>query len=305
MELEAESPEPNPTWLPVVPVQSETVAVATFQWKRLPITRKVLLRYVAYALAIVLACAALAYGVSAAGAASYGARTEIYYPLNGALASGNFLREDRALSTQLVAMKSHAVLDPVAAQFKMTYDALSKKELVSILENSEVVRIEVDDASAAKAQSIVGAIAKSYLKTQPDQDTLTEAFLNKQITSLESQIGSLTSRFDALEATRLASATLANPNPPVTPAETALQSQITANNSEVASLQSRLDAVTVDQLQQPHVSQLTQPYQNGKVAPTPVRAAAAGALAGIMIAAIALTMLLRRRIKRQPLDQLG
>ena len=305
MELEAESNPPNRTWTPVVPVPSETVAVAMFQWKRLPISRQIVFRYLAYALAIVLACAALAYGASAAGSKSYGARTEIYFPLNAALSSGSFLREDRALSTQMVAMESHAILDPVAAQFHLSYSALAKKEVVTVLQNSEVIRIEVDDRSASQAKTIVGEIAKAYLKQVPNQDATTATFLNRQITSLNSQLGTLTVQFNDLEAKRQAQASVTNPNPPESPAELAVQSEITNLNGQVATLQGRLDAVTVDNLQQPHVEQQTPPYVlSGPVAPKPMRAAAAGALAGIMLAAVALTLLFRRLLKRVPIDQL-
>ena len=112
---------PNRAWAPVVPVPSETVAVAMFQWKRLPISRSEIGRYLAYALAIVVACAALGYLVSSVGSKTYGARTEIFYPLNQNLAAGSFLREDRNLSTQIVALKSHAVLDPVAHRLTVEF----------------------------------------------------------------------------------------------------------------------------------------------------------------------------------------
>jgi capsular polysaccharide biosynthesis protein len=305
VELEAESTPPNHSWTPVVPVPSETVAVAVFQWKRLPISRKVLLRYLALALAIVIACAGLAYGLSSMSTKTYGARTTIYYPLNQALSSGSFLREDRALSSAMVDMQSHRVLDPVAAQFHLTFDALSKKEIVTVLQDSEVIQIEVDDRSASQAESIAGAIAKSYLQQVPDQDASTASFLDKQITSLNTQLGTLTTQFNDLEAKRQAQSSLTNPNPPESPAELSVQSQITNLNGQVATLQSRLDAVTIDNLQQPHVGQQTLPYAlSGPVAPKPMRAALAGALAGIVLAAVALTLLLRRLLKRLPLDQL-
>jgi capsular polysaccharide biosynthesis protein len=305
VELEAESTPSNRSWTPVVPVPSETVAVAMFQWKRVPISRKVILRHLAYALAIVLACAGLAYGASAAGSKSYGARTEIYFPLNAQLASGSFLREDRALSTQVVVMESHSILDPVAAQFHLSYAALSKKEVVSVLQNSEVIRIEIDDRSASQAKLIAGEIAKSYLKQVPNQDTAIAAYLNKQIASINNQLGTLTTQFNDLEAKRQGQASAVNPNPPETPAELSVQSEIGNLNGQVATLQGRVDAVTVDNLQQPHVQQQTQPYVlSSPVAPKPMRAALAGALAGIMLAAVALTLMFRRLLKRVPIDQL-
>ena len=303
--MEAENIAPNRSWTPVVPVPSETVAVAMFQWKRLPISRKVIFRFLAYALAIVIACGALAYGVSAMGTKTYGARTTIYYPLNAALSTGSFLREDRALSSAMVDMESHRVLDPVAAQFHLTFDALAKKEIVSVLQDSEVIQIEVDDRSASQAKSIAGAIASSYLKQVPNQDETTAAFLNKQIAGINNQLGTLQTQFNDLESRRQSQASITNPNPPESPAELSVQSQINNLNGQVTTLQGRLDAVTVYNLQQPHIEQQTPPYTlSGPIAPKPMRAALAGALAGIMLAAIALTFLIRRQLKRVPIDQI-
>jgi len=305
VELEAESTPTNRSWSPVVPVPSETVAVAMFQWKRLPLSKGVVLRYLAYAVVIVVACGGLAYAASSVGAKSYGARTEILYPLNQQNASGTFLREDRALASQQVMMTSHSVLDPVAAKFHLSYSQLASKETVSVLIDSEVLRIEVDDHSRSTAQAIVGAIATNYLKQVPDEDALTETHLNNELKSINAQLGTLTPQFNTLEEARQRSATVTNPNPAETPSELAVQSQISGLNQQVTAIQSRLDTVTVNQLQQPHVTQLTQPYLlTGPVAPKPLRAALAGALAGIMVAAIAVGVLVRRRLRRLPLDQL-
>jgi len=305
VELEAENAAPNRSWTPVVPVPSETVAVAMFQWKRLPISRQLLTRYITYALIIVLGCAALAYAVSALGAKSYAARTEIYYPLSANNPAGSSLRVDRGLSTQMVAMEGHAVLDPVAAKYHLTYDALAKKEIVTLLQDSEVIRIEVDDKSAVRARAIARDIAASYLKTQPNTEAQTQTFLNTQIAGVNRQLASLSAQFNSLEEQRQKSATIANPNPAETPAELSVAANVASLNNELTSLQSRLDAVTVGNLSTPHVSQLTKPYTLGSpVAPKPLRAALAGALAGIMVAAIVLAFLLRRHLKRQPLDQL-
>ena len=53
--------------------------------------------------------------------------TEIYYPLSANNPAGSSLRVDRGLSTQMVAMEGHAVLDPVVARYHMSYDALGRK----------------------------------------------------------------------------------------------------------------------------------------------------------------------------------
>src|ERR1700753_3729048 len=103
-----------------------------FQWKRLPITKKIVLRYTALFVAIVIGCSVVGYLVSAMSPAKYGARSEITYPIPANMSSGDFMRQERTLQTQLVAMKSQAVLQPVADQYKMTVKQLSKKVTATV-----------------------------------------------------------------------------------------------------------------------------------------------------------------------------
>jgi capsular polysaccharide biosynthesis protein len=301
VELEAES-KAHRTWTPVLQVPEETVAIATFQWRRVPLTRPVILRLLAIAAAIVIGCGVFAYGVSAAGAKTYGARSEILYPLNAEIASGSFLREDRTLSTQLVAIKSRTVLTPVALKYHMTVDELSKQVVATILQDSEVIRIEVDDASQARAQQLVADVARQYLQnTGQDKNAQVEKHLHDQIDGLNAEQNTLTARLSAAQSDRENSA---DPNTP-SALELQLQAQLSNLNDQIGSLTTQLNSAQVSDLQTPQVQQLTQPYEVGKVAPKPLRAGIAGALAGMMIAAGVVVLLIRRRLKQLPLDQFG
>ena len=299
MELEAES-KAQRTWTPVLQVPEETVAVATFQWKRVPLTKGVVLRLLAVAAAIVVVCGALAFGVSEMLPKTYGARTEIVYPLNAEIASGSTLRQDRTLSTQLVAIKSRTVLTPVALKYHMTADALSKKIVASVLSDSEVIRIEADDASQAKALAIVSDVAKEYIKNAANtSDAQAEAQLSRQISDLNGQITLLTNNLSAAQARRQNSAT---PNT-ASPEEVQLQTQLSNANSQLNSAQTQLTQLSLNDVQSPKLKQLTQPYEAGKVAPKPIRTGIAGILAGMMIAAGVIVLLLRRRLRNLPADQ--
>jgi len=299
VELEAES-KAQRTWTPVLQVPEETVAVATFQWKRVPLTKGVVLRLLAVAAAIVVVCGALAFGVSEMLPKTYGARTEIVYPLNAEIASGSTLRQDRTLSTQLVAIKSRTVLTPVALKYHMTADALSKKIVASVLSDSEVIRIEADDASQAKALAIVSDVAKEYIKNAANtSDAQAEAQLSRQISDLNGQITLLTNNLSAAQARRQNSAT---PNT-ASPEEVQLQTQLSNANSQLNSAQTQLTQLSLNDVQSPKLKQLTQPYEAGKVAPKPIRTGIAGILAGMMIAAGVIVLLLRRRLRNLPADQ--
>ena len=82
-------------------------------------------------------------------------------------------------------------------------------------------------------------------------------------------------------------------------------SELNDLSTQRSDLSTQLNTITVNQLQKPHVEQLTQPYlMNGKVSPKPVQGAIAGFLAGIMIAALVVGLLIRRLLKREP-DPVG
>jgi len=293
VELEAES-KAHRTWTPVLQVPDETVAIATFQWRRVPLTRPVIIRLLAVAAAIVIGCGIFAYGVSSMGTKQFGSRSEIQYPISAEIASGGFLRSDRTLQTQLVAIKSRQVLTPVAAKYHMTVDALAKQVVASVLQDSEVIRIEVDDPSQAKANEIAGDITVQYLKyanTAAGTNAKTEQYWDTTLKNLQKQ------RNDAVVA-------LSNAQGAVQQQQ--LQAQLDDINNQIQNAQTQLTASAIADLQTDHVEALTtEPYDVGKVAPKPLRAGIAGALAGIMIAAGVVVLLIRRRLKRMPLDQFG
>ena len=293
MELEAES-KAHRTWTPVLQVPDETVAIATFQWRRVPLTRPVIIRLLAVAAAIVIGCGIFAYGVSSMGTKQFGSRSEIQYPISAEIASGGFLRSDRTLQTQLVAIKSRQVLTPVAAKYHMTVDALAKQVVASVLQDSEVIRIEVDDPSQAKANEIAGDITVQYLKyanTAAGTNAKTEQYWDTTLKNLQKQ------RNDAVVA-------LSNAQGAVQQQQ--LQAQLDDINNQIQNAQTQLTASAIADLQTDHVEALTtEPYDVGKVAPKPLRAGIAGALAGIMIAAGVVVLLIRRRLKQMPLDQFG
>jgi capsular polysaccharide biosynthesis protein len=300
VELEAESTPPERTWSPVVPVHSDgdTVAVAMFQWKRLPLTRGIIIKYFALFCVIVIGTAVLGYVVSSLGPAKYGARSEIDYPLAQENPSGSQLRQDRLLSTQLVALKSQAVLQPIADQYKMSISDLSKITTVKVLSDSEVLQVEVDNASQTRALALTAAIVNGYLKSAgPTVNALTEKYLQGQIDAVNKQIDTLNTQISVAEAKRLA----ANPVPAQTAEELQQQSQLTDALNQRSTLTTSLNQATINQFQTPHITQLTQPYLiSGKVSPKPVQGAIAGFLAGIMIGLLVIGLLIRRLLRRQP-----
>jgi capsular polysaccharide biosynthesis protein len=301
VELEAES-KAQRTWTPVlqgtpvlqVPPNEETVAIATFQWRRVPLTRPVIVRMLAVAAVIVVACGVFAYGVSAMGTKMYGSRSEVQYPITAAIASSDFLRSDRTLQTQLVAIKSRSVLGPVAEKYGLTVDELSKQVVASVVSDSEVIQIEVDDASQTRAQQMVGDIVAEYLD-YADTAVSTNSDVQQHWTEELDRLGTARSSLVGnLSATTPGSAQ-----------ERQLQAELDDVNNQIANARTQLSDAQINDLETQHVKQLTMPYDVGQVAPKPLRAGIAGALAGMMIAAGVVVLLIRRRLKQMPLDQFG
>ncbi len=211
--------------------------------------------------------------------------TEIYYQLGQSNPSG-FLRQDRALSTQLVKIKSREILTPIARANHVSVDALASKVHPSVLEESEVLRIEVDDKSRARAQAMVGAITDAYLKVAR-QDSLDDVLkartqdldeVNRQINDLNAQLG----------------------NAATSAQQAAVQSQLSNLDDRKTSLQSTIDELTTEQAERPTIEQITQPYLlDSPVSPKPMKAAVAGGLAGFALVAVA-AMFLAAAAPRRP-----
>lgn len=116
----------------------------------------------------------------------YAARAEIVYPIGQELPTG-FLRQDRALSTQLVLIRSRAVLGPVAEGRALNVDTLRKRVSASVLADSEVLRIQVRDGDPTQALAIASATADSYLQ-------LARAVPTEERTKLETERSALETR---------------------------------------------------------------------------------------------------------------
>lgn len=109
----------------------------------------------------------------------YAARAEVFYDLEADRAFG-FLREDRRLTTQLVLIDSPTVLAPVAANHNLTWEELAEKTSAELLDSSEIIVIEVEDADPLLAATVAGEIADEYLTHTIDEDALEELAANDE-----------------------------------------------------------------------------------------------------------------------------
>ena len=254
-----------------------------------------LVRYAVYGVVLVLVGALGGWLVAGLGTTVHGARAEILYQLDGEQPTG-FLRQDRQLSTQLVALRSRGVLQPVAEDNGLRFEELADRLQASVVESSEVLRIEVHDRSGRRAQALAAGVAERYLERfRPEGTAEARGYLEQQLDDIDARQERVRARLEELEQQRLGAARSGN-EPPSSAEEIRLQAEAQSLLDERDQLRERLDEVTVDDLRSPTVELITNAYVlDDPVAPRPERAAAAGAAAGLLAAVAAVALLIRRR----------
>lgn len=194
----------------------------------------------------------------------YAARTEIQYTVSQENAS-DFLRTDRNLTTQTVLLTSRSVLGPVADANGISADDLTDQVTAAPVMGapgvaSEIIQVDVRDQNRETGVKLADDIGKQYLKVVNENSP--KAYIQRQLDDARRQ---------------LASAAAAS--------APALQSRITT-------LQGQLDTENIAGNQAtivvPAYSVAAPAY------PNPVFAAATGAMAGLVVAALVVLALSRR-----------
>jgi capsular polysaccharide biosynthesis protein len=241
---------------------------------------------IALAIGLVFVGAGAGYAVSSFGPTKYAARAEVLYEITQEQSTG-FLRDDRNLTTQLVLINSRSVLEPVAAAHGLTVQQLSNQLSASLVGSSEVLRFEVRDSDRANAVALVNDVVEQYLKVTKEQGTdEAQSYLEQQRADLKTQIDAQRDTIDRVAA----KATGLND-----PALLAAQGELQALLARQDDVQQQIDTLTVGQLTKPRIELLVPGYGlDGAVSPRPKFAAAAGALAALIIAGVAVAVIGRR-----------
>lgn len=195
--------------------------------------------------------------------AQYAAQTTIQYNIAGEN-TGDFLKTDRNLTTQVVLLSSRNVLAPVADANGLSPDDLAKRVSAAILKSSNIIQLQVTDSSRETAVNLANAIAKQYLTVANSSGP--QGYLQSQLNEVRRQ--------------------LAAPTPGTTAAETQ------ALNARAATLQAQLDEMNVTANQS---TVLTPAYAAADpVSPNGGLAALTGGVCGLLIALMTVVTLSRR-----------
>src|SRR3712207_2424110 len=156
-------------------------------------------RLVLLALTIVLLGTAAGLAAALALPKTYGARAEILYNLSPEQRSGDPLRQDRQLSTQLVFLKSRAVLGPIAQKQGMQFQELDENLSVEVLQTSEVIQVEAHGNTKEAARQTLQAVMDGYLALA-DQPSGVTRNLETQLVEARANTARIQTQVNQLEA---------------------------------------------------------------------------------------------------------
>jgi capsular polysaccharide biosynthesis protein len=215
------------------------------------------------AVVLTLGGALLSYLVAAVLPSTYAARTTIQYNIAGEN-TGDFLKTDRNLTTQVVLLTSRSVLQPVADSNGINVDDLTKQVSASILSSSDIIQLQVNSSSPDTAVSLANGIAKQYLTVANNGGG--RGYLESQLAGVRKQQSSSPYGTTAADTAALA--------------------------TRAAALQAQLDQMNLTQNMS---SVLTPAYALSQpVSPNQSLAGFAGGLSGLVIALMTVVVLTRR-----------
>lgn len=247
-------------------------------------------RLVLVALILVLLGTAAGLAGALALPKTYGARAEILYPISQAQQGGDPLRQDRNLSTQLVYLKSRAVLGPIAQKQGLPYQDLDENLSVEVLQSSEVIQVEARGSTKETARQTLQAVMDGYLALA-GQPTGVTRNLDLQLADTRANTARIQTQVDQLTTAVVAG----------TATQTALndaRTQLTESLTREKAIQVRIDEVNLTGRTGPNAQLLTPPYVlPDPVRPQPLIAAGTGALVGLLVAGGVVAVGARRRTR--------
>ncbi|SDX35790.1 Chain length determinant protein [Saccharopolyspora shandongensis] len=213
----------------------------------------------------------------------YAARAQILFEIGEEKSTG-FLREDRSLTTQLVLLRSRQVLGPVADQERLPVEELEKTVTMSLLDSSEVLQVEAragtPDAAVRRTREIVDRY-RDVARTNSESGV--DGYVLENLADVRAQLA---------EANAQVSRERAVPGSPSLAAAEALVHGLKQREQQ---LQSQLDQLSMTQLARSEPKVVVPAYSvTDPVSPRPMFATAAGAVAGLLVAAVTAVLLVRR-----------
>lgn len=261
------------------------------QPREAPERRRSEFRLVLLGIVIAGSCAASAYFFSSRQETVYGARAEILYQASDAERA---LGTPRIMATQKIVIRSRTVLEPASAAVGVPLDELQDATSVEIAGESDVLRLTVADADRALALALAKEIADGYARTVA---AASFAGASEGRRLLEARIATLQRRLTRVR-TRLRAVDRARAGLPPSSEQQELQAEVQTLLERIGDLQDRLTELAVERVGQRQArARIITPAHilEDPLEPKPIRAAVAGLLVGLLLAAGLIALAHRRR----------
>ena len=240
-------------------------------------------------LLIVVGAALSAYLYSDRRQEIFGGRAEILYE-GREIASAT--DAERQIATQRALLDSASTLGPIAERFGLALDDLDEHVSVESVGDSNVLRLTVGDPDPELAVAVTQAVAESYIaqvrRVESPKLEKAKGLIESRIEELAGQMSDLQKRYGNAE--RYVAATQSTVD------DGQLLAEMQSLLGRIGSLQDRLTELEVQQVTGAGAHILTRAHLlDEPLEPQPLRAAAAGAIAGLFVACLALLVAGRLR----------
>ena len=274
------------TPVPYAPAPFDPMPMAPRRSPWAVLTPRDLLRFAAIAVLLTLVPAILAALISATGRDIYGAQVEVLY--EAAPAATSPAQIDREFATQEVIVRSRSVLSPVAQKARMSVEDLEDAIDVDVVPGTQVLQIVVADPDAARAEELAQAVAETYIGLAITQATRQGARTSK---GDEERLAALTTELSDLEAEAARAASRGQVQ-----RETQFRTDAADVLRQIGALRDRLNLLPGSSLKGTPRVFVAAHILPDPLAPQPLRAAAAGAVLGALVATGTVLWLRRRTL---------
>jgi capsular polysaccharide biosynthesis protein len=215
----------------------------------------------------------------------YGGQFQVVYQ-NGQATSADQIQLD--MQTQKALVGSAATLQPVADEFRMPLDTLSKHVSASVDGISNVMTVTASDPDSTRAVDIAKAVADSYMQKASSQSSTqtvqARALLQRRVQRLTDQLR------------RLQEASSATTIVPGSPEQSQLLAQTQAVLGRISALEDQLTQLDIEKATGPRSQVITPAHLLADpLEPQPLRTAAAAAIAGLVLAGLVVLVAARPR----------
>jgi uncharacterized protein involved in exopolysaccharide biosynthesis len=259
-------------------------------------------RLVTVLLLLLLLPTGLAGGLSSLQPPTYAAQADILFEAGD---SGSSDTVERQLATQQVLLLSRSAVAAAAAQVGLTHDDVLGAASVQVLEGSDVLRLQVEDGSRARARAIAQSLVTQY--TQAVEQRVTDR-RDQQQNVIDGQLSELTARLVEISDRIAQIAAVAQPSAALAAEQRGLESEAQTLRQQVADLQAGALSSNLDNLDAGvgRAEVLAPPtVLDQPVAPQPLRAAAGGALVGLALAFGLLAYVRQRQVREVRAREVG